>query len=112
MELAGKDHIREARFGPQGVSGRVVAVSGYLTSEKFVRGRSLDQVEKILGLVPGELKSGAVVLKLNSVPRPDQFELRGYTQTPAGHVYTGGDYPPGLGANQWELMEKLPATVV
>jgi len=93
-------------------AGRVLAVSGYVTSEKFVRGRSLDQVEKILGLLPGELKNGAVVLRLNVLPLPHQFELRGYTQTPGGEPYSpGGLYPPGLGANQWELKANIPATV-
>jgi hypothetical protein len=93
-------------------AGRVVAVSGFVTSEKFVRGKPLDQVERILGLLPGELKNGAVLLRLNVLPLPQQFELRGYTQTPAGEVYSGGLYPPGLGANQWELKAKIPATVL
>jgi hypothetical protein len=93
-------------------AGRVVAVSGFVTSEKFVRGRPLDQVERILGLLPGDLKNGAVLLRLNILPLPQQFELRGYTQTPAGEVYSGGLYPPGLGANQWELKAKIPATVL
>jgi len=93
-------------------AGRVVAVSGFVTSEKFVRGRPLDQVERILGLLPGELKNGAVLLRINVLPLPQQFELRGYTQTPAGEVYSGGLYPPGLGANQWELKAKIPATVL
>jgi hypothetical protein len=93
-------------------AGRVVPVSGFVTSEKFVRGRPLDQIEKILGLLSGELKNGAVLLRLNFLPLPQQFELRGYTQTPAGEVYAGGIYPPGLGANQWELKANIPATVL
>ena len=92
--------------------GRVVAVKGFVTSEKFVRGRPLEQVERILGLLPGELKDGAVLLRLNFLPLPHQYELRGYTQTPAGEPYAGGAYPPGLGANQWELTVEVPATVL
>src|SRR4249919_3043893 len=83
--------------------GRIVSVKGFVTSEKFVRGRSLQEVERILGLLPGELQNGAVLLRLNAPPLPHQYELRGYTQTPAGEPYSGGPYPPGLGANQWEL---------
>lgn len=92
--------------------GRIIAVSGYITAEKFVRGRSTDQLEKMLGLIPGELKNGAVILRLNALPQANQFDLRGYTQTPAGEVYAGGIYPPGLGASQWQLTAKIPATVL
>ena len=93
-------------------AGRVVAVKGFVTSEKFVRGRSPQEVERILGILPGELKDGAVLLRLNILPLPHQYELRGYTQTPAGEPYSGGAYPPGHGANQWELTVEVPATIV
>ena len=92
--------------------GQVVPVKGFVTSEKFVRGSSLEEVERILGLLPGELKDGAVLLRLNYLPLPHQYELRGYTQTPAGEPYSGGAYAPGLGANQWELTVEVPATVL
>ena len=105
--------ISSARASALGCSaGRVLPVKGYITSEKFVRGRQLGEVERILGLIAGELKNGAALLRLNSLPAADQFELRGYTQTPAGEAYIGGAYPPGLGANQWELTTPIPATVV
>src|ERR1019366_7671173 len=58
-------------------AGRVVAVKGFVTSEKFIRGKSLEQVERILGLLPGELKDGAILLRLNVLPLPHQYELRG-----------------------------------
>jgi hypothetical protein len=93
-------------------AGKVVPVRGYVTADKFVRGRQLDQVEKILGLVPGDLKNGAVLLRLNRLPLPAEFELRGYTQTPAGLPFAGGAYPPGLGASQWELTADIAATVL
>lgn len=76
------------------------------------RAEALQEVERILGLLPGELKDGAVLLRLNLLPLPHQYELRGYTQTPAGEPYAGGAYPPGLGANQWELTVEVPATVL
>jgi len=93
-------------------AGRVVPVRGYITSAKFVLGRPLDQVESILGLVPGDLAAGAALLRLNRLPAAGEFELRGYTQTPAGEPYAGGAYPPGQGANQWELFADIPATVL
>jgi hypothetical protein len=93
-------------------TGHAVAVKGFVTSEKFVRGRSLEQVERTLGLKRGELKDGAVLLRLSTLPLPHQYELGGYTQTPAGEPYSGGSYPPGLGASQWNLTVEMPATVL
>lgn len=94
------------------VPGRVVLVKGYVASEKFVAGRTPDYAEKLLGLKPGDLANGAMRMRLNRLPQPHEFELRAYTYLPAGQPYTGGAYPPGLGANQWELLVEIPATVV
>ncbi|MBV9504964.1 MAG: hypothetical protein JO323_08165 [Acidobacteriia bacterium] len=95
------------------LAGRVVSVKGYITSEKFVRGRPLDLAQNILGLLPGELNNGAVLVRLTRLPLPDEFELRGYTQTPGGERYKDGDkWPPGLGAPQWKLLAPIPAAVM
>jgi len=103
---------RGLKLGLVDGSKRLASVQGYITAEKFIRGRTLQAAERILGLKAGELKDGAVVLKLTSLPASSQFELRGYTNTPGGERYTGGAYPPGLGASQWELITSLPATVI
>ena len=92
--------------------GKILNAGGYITSEKFIRGRTPQEIERVLGLIPNDLGQGAYVLRLNALPLPSQFELRGYSQTPAGVPYHGGPYPPGLGANQFELTVDLPATVL
>jgi hypothetical protein len=77
---------------------------GYITCRKFVTGRTLDEVERILGLRPGELEKGAYVHEFIRLPTIDEFEVRGYTQTPAGQAWTPASaYPAGAGAAQWEI---------
>jgi hypothetical protein len=88
--------------------GSLVAVRGCVVSGKFVLGRSLTVVEQILGLRPGELNQGAVLLRLNRLPYPTEFDLAGgYTNSAA---YPG--YPSGLGSNQWILTADILATVL
>jgi hypothetical protein len=96
--------------------GPSTAVGGYITNEKFVLGRTPAEMERILGLTLGELGDGAHVMRLNRLPTSEEFELRGYTNTPAGQTYIEGvsdpRYPPGLGAPQWQLKKgvQLPST--
>jgi hypothetical protein len=88
--------------------GRIVPVRGCVVSAKFVLGRPLELAERILGLRPGELTPGAVLLRLNRLPNADEFDLAaGYTNVAA---YPG--YPPGLGSNQWILTTDVFATVI
>jgi len=88
--------------------GRVVPVHGCVVSAKFVLGRSLQLTERILGLIADELIQGAVMLRLNRLPQPNEFDLAaGYTNVAA---YPG--YPPGLGSNQWILTVDVLATVI
>jgi len=90
------------------VAGMVVPVRGCVVSAKFVLGRPLILAEQILGLRPGELNQGAVLLRLNRLPQAPEFDLTpGYTNVAA---YPG--YPPGLGSNQWVLTVDIPAVVV
>jgi hypothetical protein len=96
----------------QAVIGGLVNVRGFITSEKFVRGRTPDQMETVLGMPQGEYNQGVYVFRLLCLPLAHQFDLKGYSQTPDGMPYTGGRYPPGLGANQWDLTDDLLATVV
>lgn len=87
--------------------GRVLPVRGCVVSAKFVLGRPLAMAERILGLRPGELSAGAVLLRLNRLPAANEFDLApGYTNVAA---YPG--YPPGLGSNQWILTADILATV-
>jgi hypothetical protein len=93
--------------------GQSDEVRGYVTEQKYVAGRTPAEMEKILGLPPGELAGGAIVHRLDGLPTADQFKLRAYTQLPAGRTYVSGEkYPPGLGAPQWELTDKIPVAAV
>lgn len=100
--------VFSARGGPR------PKVRGYITQEKFIRGRTPAEMEKILGLPSGELDSqGAIVEALDQIPTEKQFGLRSYTQRPGGTVpVQGSKYPVGLGAPQWELTEEVSATVI
>jgi hypothetical protein len=59
-------------------------LSGYITQEKYIRGRSLAEMESLLGFNMGRLKAGAAVYAFTRIPRADEFELRGYTYLPDG----------------------------
>jgi hypothetical protein len=90
------------------VMGGVVPIRGCVVSAKFVFGRPLMLTERILGLQPGELEKGALMLRLNRLPYTNEFDLApGYTNVAA---YPG--YPPGLGSNQWILTADVLATVI
>ncbi|HEV2474604.1 MAG TPA: hypothetical protein VGS41_18150 [Chthonomonadales bacterium] len=101
------------------------SVGGYFTCARAIRSKTPKDMEEILGFQPGTFRSGVSVWKLKSLPRADQFELRGYSQTPAGKEFdgivirrsdlprpqylpkTGDPYIPGLGVEQWELRTGL-----
>jgi hypothetical protein len=91
-------------LGPQ------VEVRGYITQEKYIKGCSLAEMEKRLGLPAGELTNGAHVSALDRTPNATEFQLRGYTNTPGGEPYSGGAYPPGDGVPQWQLTKQIPST--
>ena len=102
-------------------------VGGYFTCVRAIRVKTPQEMEDILGFAPGSFGSGVSVWKLNQLPTPDQFELRGYTQLPGGEAFdgivlrrsdlprpqfftqTGGhlDFVPGLAVEQWELRRGL-----
>ena len=99
--------ISAARAASLGVKlGAVVPVGGCVVSAKFVLGRPLDKIEKILGLTPGELRAGGALLRLTRFPTANEFDLAGYTNVPA---YPG--YPVGSGSNQWVVTAQIPAKV-
>jgi hypothetical protein len=56
--------------------GDSISVSGYITKEKFIAGRTLAEVEKILGFHPGRLSKGMAMAVLMELPGMQQFELR------------------------------------
>jgi hypothetical protein len=74
--------------------GDPIEISGFVTKEKFVRGRTLFELERLLGYAVARLLKGVIVAKPLVLPGADAFETRGYSQV-AGHRYTpasGLDY--------------------
>ncbi|MDO7843359.1 hypothetical protein [Sphingomonas immobilis] len=81
---------------------------GYCTSYKFIIGRTPAEMENIVGLRSGsKLLNGAAVYAVRPLPTAAQFMYRGHSNTPEGISTTikpaHPDYPPGLGAPQWEV---------
>jgi hypothetical protein len=88
---------------------------GYVTCRKFIAGRSLSEAERILGLRLGELADGAYLYEFLRVPTADEFDLRGYSQTPGGKPWDpSSKYPPGLGAAQWQIRKNsfIPSRLI
>lgn len=87
---------------------------GYITTEKYVLGKTPAELERILGFRQGAFDQGVKIHPLEEIPKPDQFELRGYSQQPQGLDPANidpdslADYPPGEGAPQWELTSPIP----
>lgn len=59
--------------------------TGYITQEKYILGRTLTEIEHILGFHSGRLSQGALVLALEEAPQPWQFEFAGYSQVAGQH---------------------------
>ena len=59
--------------------GDIVSVSGCITKEKFIAGRTLVEIEKILGFHGGRLTGGIAVVALSELPGMDQFDLAAYS---------------------------------
>lgn len=95
---------------PRGSVPDPTRMIGYCTTFGAIVGRTPIEMEATVGFAPNtKLVHGAEVFLVRPLPRADQFQLRGYSQTPAG-VSTGDpsyvphpDYPPGLGVPQWDL---------
>lgn len=110
------------------------SVGGYITCLRNVCGKTPAQMEDLLGFQKGAFGSGVVLWKLDRLPKPEEFELRGYTYLPGGERFDGAvvrrsnlprpqyfekdgtpsKFPPGLGVEQWELSPgvMVPATEI
>ena len=64
-------------------------VGGWITQEKFILGKTPEEMEAILGFRPGRLGQGVCILALNRLPREDEFEFGGYTYWPGGNPVHG-----------------------
>lgn len=72
--------------------GACLQVSGCVTKEKFIRGRTLADIERYLGFSAGRLREGMAVAALRRLPELNQFQLAGYSNV-ATHRHVP---PPGL----------------
>jgi len=64
--------------------GDIKSLTGYITLKKFVQvAGSLRKIEEILGFHSGRLREGAFLAELCLLPKPDEFELAGYSQVAA-----------------------------
>ena len=60
-----------------------IEVKGFVTQLKYLNGRSLQQIESLLGFHPGRLARGASFAALDRLPSINEFETAGYSQVAA-----------------------------
>lgn len=70
--------------------GDLIFVDGYFTQDKFLAGRTLAEIERVLGYQKGRLAEGAFFAVLMELP--NDFELAAYSNV-AGHRF---EMPGGL----------------
>jgi hypothetical protein len=75
--------------------GDIVEVRGYVTQDKYLVGRDLSEIERLLGFHAGRLALGASFVKLNSLPGADDFVLAGYSLTPEHRFAPSPNLDPG-----------------
>lgn len=62
-----------------------IVLRGFFTSQKWVSGKSLSELEGLIGYRPGRLGSqGASVYAFNRVPENWEFDVKGYTNVSGG----------------------------
>jgi hypothetical protein len=101
--------------------GRLPAlrIGGWVTQEKFIIGKTPEDVERILGFDGRRgqeyLPHGFDVYVITRPIQEDDSDLKGaYTYLPAGHEWDGVDrrWPPGLGATQWQLKREVDCRLI
>src|SRR5271165_534630 len=100
--------------------GQNISVKGFVTQQKYLSGRSLQQMESLLGYHAGRLSRGAGFAMLDRLPAINEFETFGYSQVAAHrHVVPADLDPAGLrrmAMSAWSLagpnrlIKVLPAT--
>ena len=88
--------------------GQNISVKGFVTQQKYLSGRSLQQIELLLGYHAGRLSRGASFATLDRLPAIDEFETFGYSQVAAHrHVVPADLDPIGLrrmAMSAWSLV--------
>lgn len=80
----------------------IIQVKGCITQEIYIKGKTLSELERILGFQKGRLEKGMVVAALIQLPTIHQFELLGYSQV-AEHKF-GKAATNGLDVNKLKEM--------
>jgi hypothetical protein len=89
-----------------------ISVDGYVTQHHFLRGQDARELERRVGYGAGRLKDGFYLLFLNRVPKPDEFELKGYSHLPGGKpVGATDDAEAHLKAGHFDI-EKLKLLLI
>lgn len=73
-------------------------IRGCITQERYIKGKTLKELEDILGYKAGFLERGMRVVALLRLPRIDEFELLGYSQVAEHRVSKAGQ--SGLDINK------------
>ena len=58
----------------------IIQIKGCITQEIYLRGKTLPDLERILGFQKGRLDDGIVVAALIQLPAAHQFDFLGYSQ--------------------------------
>jgi hypothetical protein len=66
-------------------------VSGYVTKDKFIRGRTLQEIEQILGFQTGRFQQGIYVLTLDRLPSQSEFQVAAYSMIAEHHFKMPSD---------------------
>lgn len=69
-----------------GLSIGTVEMTGYCTKAAFLRGKTLPELERLIGYGDGRLAGGATIFFLRQLPAPDDFQLAGYNYFSDGAV--------------------------
>jgi hypothetical protein len=90
-------------------------VRGYFTQQKYIWGKTPEEMETILGIF-GKLQSGAYVFQFKAPLRREDYDNRAYSYLPDGKEYKPDPnekaYLPGKGAPQWTLTRDIEAKCI
>lgn len=92
-------------------------MTGYFTEERFILGRTPEEIADILGLSRKQVRYGVKVYRAKSLPQGSDFELKGQTIQPEGKAPPARwreldlDYPPGVGVPQWKMKANVAVSL-
>ena len=67
--------------------GDIIQLTGFVTRQINLQGRSLAEIERLIGYHTGRLAQGATFLAAVELPQPKGFELAGYSQVAEQHTH-------------------------